>query len=198
VEVDLQAESLRADPLVGAQDAAMRLCRMPVETSTTDELLALLHNDSWQVRMASALALGERREPRALPALLQLLADEKDKEIFENQEQKYWFVDHNPIPFSVPVDPEKEPKRFAAWSRRWRLKGQVARALGKIGGSGVEETLLASIADGQDFHYYICVFSALKMCGTAKSLPTLRRYSDYGEYCTAYTAREAAVAIEAR
>jgi hypothetical protein len=181
------------------QDAAMRWAFDTV--APADALIALLGHEHWQVRMAAAITLGQRREASARAALLALLQEERDEELFENTHEYFWFV-HPQSPEFVGdnylLRREDDPRKFDAWSRRWRLKGQVARALGRIGGPGVEEALLASLTDRQDFHYYVCVCHALADCGTVQALPRLRRLLDYDEWCTQCAAKDAINAIEGR
>ena len=184
-----------------AQDAALARCWEGASDASAAELISLLAHDDWQVRMAAALTLGERREEGAREALLACLDAERDEEIFENKKAYCWFVRGNADAFEgdkTPIRREDDPARFAAWSRRWRLKGQISRALGRIGGPGVEEALLRSIKDGQDFHYYVCVCQALRDCGTEKSLPALERFLNYEEWCTQRYAQDAVGAIASR
>ncbi len=184
-----------------AQDAALAKVWTPVGKETVARLAEILKSDNWQVRMAAAVALGERREKGARKALLKCFASEFDEEIFENKKEYCWFVRGVSDDFTdgrTPVSPDDEPRRFAAWSRRWRLKGQIARALGRIGGPGVEEAILDSIKDGQDFHYYVCVCQALRDCGTEKSLPALKRFLKFEEWCTQRYAEDAIDEIKAR
>ncbi|MHB9024693.1 MAG: HEAT repeat domain-containing protein [Armatimonadota bacterium] len=181
------------------QDEAMRWA---FDTGApADTLIALLTHEHWEVRMAAANALGQRREASAREALLALLAEERDEEIFENKQEYFWFVRGLDPQFAGDnclLRREDNPRKFDAWNRRWRLKGQVARALGHIGGPGVEEALLASLSDQQDFHYYVCVCDALIECGTERSLPRLRQFLDYDEWNTQRSSEEAIAAIEAR
>ncbi|HEY3416196.1 MAG TPA: HEAT repeat domain-containing protein, partial [Armatimonadota bacterium] len=149
------------------QDQALRWA---FDTGTpVAELIALLAHENWQVRMAATNALWQRRETTAREALLALITEEHDEELFENKTEYFWFVRGDADAFDddrAPISRADNPRRFDAWSRRWRLKGQIARALGHIGGPGVEEALLASLTDQQDFHYYVCVCDALIECGT--------------------------------
>jgi hypothetical protein len=174
-----------------------------VQTCALPIFIALLKDDDWQVRMAAALALGIRKDKSARDGLIELFLSEKDELIYENRKELIWFVHKNDEASierldNIPFNPQEQPEWFAAWSRRWRLKGHCANALGYIGGEDVEKLLIESVKDGQDFQYYVCVCKALRSCGTALSLPLLYKFLEFNEVCTQKFAQDAINEINKR
>ncbi|HEY3378516.1 MAG TPA: hypothetical protein VGL77_13575 [Armatimonadota bacterium] len=173
----------------------------PGDAAVTAEILTALRHDDWHVRLIAAAACEVRRESAAREVLLALLHEEEQAPLYENSQPHNWFVCGGVDEFAgdwAPLRRAEDPARFDAWSRRWRLQGQVARALGHIGGAGVEDAVLASLTDEQDFHYYVCICHALEACGTRAAIPTLTRLAQYPEACTNIAAARALTVVTAR
>ena len=95
------------------------------DDQSLNELLAALEHTRWEVRYAAAIALGDRRDARAIPALLQVLSSEDDAGIY-GQPKLIW-DESGPIFPAGTTESDKD-----AWSRRWRLKQAAIIALGQI------------------------------------------------------------------
>jgi HEAT repeat protein len=97
-------------------------------------LLDLLRDADWRVRYAAAVALQDRRDPAAIPALLETLAAEDAAPLFSSPELEDTILDAaGARPTDIPFPPGTTEEMKEAWRRRGRIKQAVALALGAIG-----------------------------------------------------------------
>ena len=157
------------------------------DDQSLNELIAALDHSRWEVRYAAAIALGDRRDARAVPALLQVLAAEDAAGIY-GQPKLTWEE-------SGPIFPEGTTEADkAAWSRRWRLKQAAIVALGQIGAPDprVFEILQRYVVD-QDEEYGIRAASGhtLGLIPDASSLEALATAKSDPEFCARTEAHKA-------
>lgn len=96
-------------------------------------LLAALNDADWQIRYAAVVAIGDRKNPAAINALVKILQDENSAPIYTQD------ADYGGAPAGSPY--ASEPNLPAsttdetrdAWHRRGRIKQAAIIALGSIG-----------------------------------------------------------------
>ena len=158
------------------------------------QILALLENDNWRVRYAAAIALGDRRDPRAVDPLVEALRREEKDPLFTQPklEGSAHAGSNEPFAIKFPEGTTEETKE--AWRRRGRLLQAICAALGNIGvatPAGLE--FLHSYALNQDRDYMVraAACKALGRMGQPESLPVLEKASTDEEWCTSCEAKKA-------
>ena len=158
------------------------------------ELIDLLADPDWMVQLAAAVALGDRRDPRAKDSLLRLLRTEdaaplytQDKDIVSSP------AGSNSAP--APEFPEGTTAATrSAWERRGRLKQAACFALADIGGADplTLEFLHRYATDAkEDYSVRAAASRALGTLRDPSSKPFLATAAKDEEWCTKTEAEKA-------
>lgn len=165
----------------------------PDEAAFT-QTLALLGDENWRVRYATAIALGDRRDSRAVDGLVQLLRRENAAPLFTQPKLEGSAHAGSNESFQVlfPEGTTEEIKEF------WRCRGRVIQAaclaLGNIGSATPDALeLLHEFALNQNRDYAVraAACKALGQIDSPESLPVLEEARKDEEWCTACEARKA-------
>jgi len=164
------------------------------------QTLALLSDANWRVRYAAAIALGDRRDPKAVDALVQALHRENEAPLFTQPKLEGGAHAGSNDPFNVifPAGTTEETKE--AWRRRGRVLQAACLALGNIGTADPAALeLLYEFALNQNRDYVVraAACKALGQIADAESLPVLEKASKDEEWCTACEARKSVQKIRA-
>ncbi len=158
------------------------------------ELMDLLADPDWMVQFAAAVALGDRRDPRAKEALLRLLRTEDAAPLYTQDK------DIGSAPAGSNSAPEPEfpegttAATRAAWERRGRLKQAACFALADIGGadSVTLEFLHRYAADAkEDITVRAAAGRGLGILRDPSSRPFLAVAAQAEEWCTKTEAQKA-------
>lgn len=161
--------------------------------------LGLLADADWRVRYAAAIALGDRRDPRAVDALVQALLLENEAPLFAQPKLEGSLDAGSNLPFAVlfpegTTEPVKE-----AWRRRGRVIQAVCLALGSIGTASAEALkLLHEYATDQSRDYVVraAACKALGQIAAPESLPVLEQAARDEETCTKWEAQKSLKSIK--
>jgi len=170
------------------------------EEAAFAKTLALLEDENWRVRYAAAVALGDRRDARAVDALLQVLRRENEAPIFTQPKLEGSAPAGSSVPFEMIFPAGTTESVKEAWRRRGRLVQAVCFALGNIGVAtpGVMELLHRYATDqGCDYTVRSAASKALGQIGRPESLPVLEEATKDEEWCTACEARKAVQKLRA-
>jgi HEAT repeat protein len=180
-------------PLFALIESCQTLARQP-GSDATNSLIALLAHPEWRVRYAAAIAVGDRRDEAALPALLALLDDEDAAPLFSQPED----FGSGPAGTNLPIDMRlpagTTPATREAWRRRGRIKQAVSLALGQLGlaDARVVERLSRHATDqAQDYAVRAAACKALGQLAAPASRPYLTQASSDEEWCTKTEAAKA-------
>ena len=158
------------------------------------KVISFLNDENWRVRYAAAIALGDRKNPDAVEALLKALNKEKDEPLFSQPTLKGGAHAGSNTPFSVifPEGTTEETKE--AWRRRGRLIQAILLALGNIGTASpaVLEMLHFYAADQKcDYSVRAAACKAIGQLASPESLPVLEKAANDEEWCTKCEAKKA-------
>ena len=169
------------------------------ETSFS-KILALLDHEDWRVRYAAAVALGDRRDPRAVNALLQTLDGENEAPLFTQPKLEGGAPAGSNNPFGVVFPEGTTEATKEAWRRRGRVIQAACLALGNLGTATppVLERLHRYATDQScDYMVRAAACKALGQLARPESLPVLEKATGDEEWCTACEARKAVKMIRA-
>jgi len=110
------------------------------------KIVSFLSDDNWRVRYAAAIALGDRRDPRATGPLLQALEIEDKAPLFSQPKLEGGAHAGSNVPFSVIFPKGTTEKTKEAWRRRGRVIQAICLSLGNIGKSSDSRTAPSSCA----------------------------------------------------
>ena len=166
------------------------------DESALMQTVALLGDDNWRVRYAAAVALGDRRDPRAVEPLLEALRREEEAPLFTQPKLEGSISAGSNINFTIPFPEGTTEETKEAWRRRGRLMQAACLALGAIGNA--TPAVLAPLhryATDQACDYMVraAACKALGQLARPESLPVLEQASGDEEWCTA---REATKGIQ--
>ena len=167
-------------------ERCMRLAGM-VESDSLHELFELLSDKEWRVRYAAAVALGDRKDPRAVEPLVEALRVEDAAPLFTQKEDIGGCHAGYPFEFNLRFPKEMTTERRAAWERRGRVKQAVCLALGAIGSAEAAalERLHSYVIDQtHDPEVRAAAAKALALIGDPSSRPFLEKASNDFEWCT--------------
>lgn len=156
--------------------------------------LGMLSDDNWRVRFAAAVALGDRRDPRAVDALVQTLRAESEAPVFSQPKLEASIPAGSNRTLDVPFPPGTTESTKEAWRRRGRLIQAICFALGDIGvATPAALELMHVYALNQDLDYMVRASAtrALGLLARPESLPILEQAARDEEWCTACEARKA-------
>ena len=164
--------------------------------TSAEELIALLQDTDWQIVMAAVVALGDRKEAKAFPALVALLDKEDAAPLFSQKE------DYTLKPAGTSADgrkrwwlPEDTTHETAmAWDRRGRLKQSAMFALAAIGlnSEALSQKLQVYAVDqSQDHPVRMAACRTLGFLKDASACSTLEKASTDDEWCTLTEAKKA-------
>jgi len=176
------------------------------QASNADEasytsLIALLGDENWRVRYAAAIALEDRRDPRAIAPLLQALQAEEQAPLFSQPTLEGGAHAGSNIAFSVIFPPGTTDESKEAWRRRGRVMQAICLALGAIGKPS--PAVLAAlhryaIAQECDYAVRAAACKALGQLAQPESLPILTQAARDEEWCTGCEARKAIKIIQGK
>jgi len=164
------------------------------DDASFSEMLALLGDDNWRVRYAAAVALGDRRDPRAVDALVNVLQNENEAPLFTQPKLEGSAHAGSNIPYEIVFPEGTTEATKEAWRRRGRVIQAACLALGNLGtATPALLDLLHGYATDQSRDYAVRAASchALGQLGRPESLPILEQASGDEEWCTACEARKA-------
>jgi HEAT repeat protein len=164
------------------------------DDSSFEKIIAFLKDYDWRVRYAAAIALGDRKSPKAVDALSDALRKEEKEPLFSQPALKGGAHAGSNVPFSVifPEGTTEETKE--AWSRRGRLIQAICLAFGNIGTSSpaVLEVLHRYASDQKcDYAVRAAACKALGQISSPESLPILEKAAEDEEWCTRCEAKKA-------
>jgi HEAT repeat protein len=163
------------------------------DAASLETLIRRLGDADWQVRFAAAVALGDRRDAAAIPALLRTLREEDAAPVYGQEK------DLEGIPAGAPSSSVDAPGGVAretirAWERRGRLKQAACLALGSIRvGHADVLTVLRRYATSaaEDYAVRAASAKALGQIADTGSVATLEQTARDEEWCTSAEARKA-------
>jgi len=165
------------------------------------ELLAALDDPDWPVQLAALVALGDRRDPTTLEALLRVLEVETAAPLY-TQPGELAHVGAAQATAAKPVFPPGTTDLMkAAWERRSRLKQAACLALGAL--RMVEARVIAALGAcattaGDDYPARAAAAKALGLLGDPSGIPFLERAAQDEEWCTRTEARKALMRLQNR
>ncbi len=171
------------------------------DNASFKKIIPYLSDDNWRVRYAAAIALGDRKDPKAGAPLLQVLDKEDKAPLFSQPALEGGAHAGSNVPFSVifPKGTTEETKE--AWRRRGRVIQAVCLSLGNIGESSPEilERLHRYALDQKcDYAVRAASCKALGQLARKESLPVLEKASGDEEWCTKCEAKKAIEAVSRR
>lgn len=176
--------------------AAMERCAVLAQQqdeASLTELFATLQHPEWRVRYAALVALGDRRDARALAPLLALLQAEDAAPLYTQTGELGGTPAGAPTAPQVQLPPGVDGVTYAAWERRGRLKQAACFALAEIGQA--DPRVLAALQryaqSEQDYQVRAAAARALGMLPAAASRPALEQAAKDEEWCTKTEARKA-------
>ncbi len=159
-----------------------------------ERIVAFLSDGSWRVRYAAAVALGDRRDPKAVEPLLKALQKEIGEPLFSQPPLEGGAHAGSNSPFSVKFPEGTTEDTKEAWRRRGRLLQAICLALGSIGISSPEvlEILHRLATDqGCDYGVRAAACKALGQIASKDSIPILEKAAADEEWCTKTEAKKA-------
>ncbi|HBC87673.1 MAG TPA: hypothetical protein DCZ94_12010 [Lentisphaeria bacterium] len=158
------------------------------------KILTCLSDDNWRVRYAAAIALGDRKDPNAVDALVQVLDNEDKAPLFSQPKLEGGAHAGSNVPFSVIFPKGTTEATKEAWRRRGRLIQAACLALGNIGKTSPKalEKLHRYTTDQKcDYSVRAASCKALGQLASPESLPILEKATKDEEWCTSCEARKA-------
>jgi len=178
----------------------MDVCMNP--KTPVKEVIALLKDADWRVAMAAAVALGDRKDATAVPALVELLdREDKEPQLF-TQTEDYSYQTFAGVCFALfgsPLPADTSEATALAWQRRGRLKQSAIWSLAAIGVA--DDAALLKRLQGyaldqkQDYMVRAASFRALGIFGDPSSRATFEKGMSDPEWCTMTEARKALAKI---
>ena len=168
------------------------------DESVFTQTLALLEDENWRVRYAAAVALGDRRDPRAVGALIQTLRRENEAPLFTQPKLEGSLAAGSNLPFAIAFPEGTTEAVKEAWRRRGRVIQAACLALGNIGEATPEVLeLLHDHATGQSRDYVVraAACKALTQIAAPESLTVLEKAAADEETCTKWEAKKGIKAI---
>ncbi|HCE46954.1 MAG TPA: hypothetical protein DET40_25690 [Lentisphaeria bacterium] len=159
-----------------------------------DKIISCLCDQNWRVRYAAAIALGDRRDPKSVDALLKALKKENQEPLFSQPALEGGAHAGSNIPFTVIFPEGTTEHTKEAWRRRGRLIQAVCLALGGIGATSpaVLEMLHRYATDQKcDYGVRAAACKALGQLASPESLPILQKAVGDEEWCTSCEAKKA-------
>jgi HEAT repeat protein len=179
----------------------MEYCAANVpDAAAFTQTAALLEDGNWRVRYAAAIALGDRRDPRAVDALLQVLRRENALPLFTQPKLEGSAHAGSSDPYEVIFPQGTTEATKESWRCRGRVMQAACLALGNIGkATPAVLALLHDFATGQERDYAVraAACKAMGQIASKESLPVLEKASQDEEWCTSCEARKAVGKIRA-
>jgi hypothetical protein len=156
--------------------------------------LALLKDENWRVRYAAAVALGDRRDPGAVDALVETLHLEGNAPLFSQPKLEGSLPARSNMPYEIAFPEGTTEAMKEAWRRRGRVAQAAFLALGNIGvATPAILELLHDYALDQSRDYIVraAACKALGQLALPESLEIVEKATRDEEWCTACEARKA-------
>ncbi len=170
------------------------------EDAAFSRILALLGDDNWRVRHAAAVSLGDRRDPRAVDALVETLNRENDAPLFNQPKLEGGAHAGSAAVFDVIFPPGTTEETKEVWRRRGRLIQSACLALGNIGTATPDVLALLNdyaLDQGRDYAVRAAACKALGQLARPESLAVLEKAAKDEEWCTSREAQKAIGKIRA-
>ncbi len=163
------------------------------DSVTLANIIAFLRDDNWRVRYAAAIALGDRRDPQAMPALVELFESESKEPLFSQPELHGGIHagSTESLTLEFPEGTTDELKEI--WRRRGRVLQAACLAIGNIGQADAAALgYLHRFALEQSYDYGIraAACKALAQLAIPESLPILELAAKDEEWCTKTEAKK--------
>ena len=175
-------------------ESALRAASAP-DAASLSQLLDLLRDPDWRVRYAAAVALQDRGDPAAIPALLAALAAEDAEPLYTSPElpgADFDAAGARPVEVLFPEGTPEATKE--AWRRRGRVKQAIALALGAIGSddpAAVAALQRNAVDQAQDYAVRAASCHALGEIADPASAACLEQACADEEFCTRHEALKA-------
>jgi len=168
------------------------------DTESYTQLLLSLADPDWQARYAAAVALGDRPDPAAIPALLAALDIEDAAPLFAQPEEFGGIPAGANTPFRIAFPEGTLSETIAAWERRGRIKQAVCWTLGSIGVADprvLQRLHRYAVDQQQDYSVRAAACLALGQIGDPSSRAVLEGAREDQEWCTKTEAERALARI---
>jgi HEAT repeat protein len=169
------------------------------DESSLKTLIDRAQHESWRVRFAAAVALGDRADSAAVAVLLSMLSHEESEPIY-GQVEHYVGAPAGATTIAATAIPDGVSEQtIECWRRRGRIKQAACVALGQIGpGARAAVARLCGYAVNQKEDYAVraAASQALGLIGDAGAIEPLRTASGDEEWCTKTQAAKALRSIE--
>ena len=160
----------------------------------------------WRVRVAAAVAAGERGDASAAPVLERMLRFEDGRRLYDQPPATFIGSEDGtrmaeqigPI---YAVLPEVDEETREAWKCRGRVKFACGKATVKIGTAtpGTKALLRRYLTnDNEAYNVKAASAHAMSVVGTAEDIPALETALHFDEWCTQKEAEKALAAVRAR
>ena len=162
--------------------------------------ITLLGDENWRVRYAAAIALGDRRDAKAVDALVELLHRENTAPLFAQPNLEGSAPAGSSVRFAMIFPEGTTEATKEAWRRRGRVLQAACLALGNLGEvSPAALELLHRYATDQGCDYAVraAACKALGQLARPESLPTLKIATSDEEWCTKTEASKALQTLSA-
>jgi HEAT repeat protein len=178
---------------------------MELAFRSPDALAGLANHPDWRVRYATAIAMGETRDPAWLPTLATMFQHEERRSLY-NQPPAHFLkcVDDTRMaeqigPLEVSFDSSPSPETLEDWRCRGRVKQALLFAVTEIG--QVDAQLLSLIQaliarEHEDYPVKAAAARALGAVGRPESRASLQLAEQIDEWCTQTEARKALKRLE--
>ncbi len=157
------------------------------DDSSLHELFDLLADKEWRVRYAAAVALGDRKDRRAVGPLVAALRAEDAAPLFSQKDDIGGCPAGYPFAFELKFPDGMTAETRAAWERRGRVKQVACLALGAIGAAdaaAVERLHSYATDQTHDPEVRAAAAKALGLIGDPSSKPVLEKAANDFEWCT--------------
>lgn len=157
------------------------------DSATLADIIAYLRDDNWRVRYAAAIALGDRHDPQAVPALAELFASESSEPLFSQPEIHGGIHAGSTENLSLEFPEGTTEEMKEIWRRRGRVLQAACLAIGNIGQADAATLgYLHRFALEQSYDYGVraAACKALAQLALPGSLPILELAAKDEEWCT--------------
>jgi HEAT repeat protein len=169
------------EPPTDNLDAFLHIESLWQASTTSAQRVALLESPRWSLQQAALMALRDRPDPDAVPAILRLLRVHDQLDLYRAPNQR-----------SLDGAPSESTREI--WRCRFRVKQAALLALGAIGAThgeravgdeGMARLHHDALDHTQDFVIRVAACHALRLINSPRSRDVLTQASRDSERCTA-------------